>query len=323
MAKGISIHVGINEVTSNVFTAPKLNHCEDDANAMLTLATDAGFTPAISPATGHREPLLGENATFANVVKAIQDAACELKAGETFLFTFSGHGSQQVTLDLINEPDGRDETIVLSDHLLFDSFWRSDLWPGFQPGVRAITVADCCHGGGVFRLLDLFTAILSRDETAKANFVTQLETASAVLVRASQTLRSRTSQRGSRLFFQQASTSFRVSNLVVRTISDAERQKELDANRDFYARQFAPATLPITVSRLFLAACQEGEDAVEGAHHGAFTQVLLDVWNGGAFVGNYPEFMTKIRSKFVGTIQHPDIEPIPLPAFSSERPFTI
>jgi hypothetical protein len=81
--------------------------------------------------------------------------------------------------------------------------------------------------------------------------------------------------------------------------------------------------LPITVERLFLSACEEGQDAVEGPKHGTFTQALLDVWKDGKFVGNYRDFMTAIQSNFSNTTQHPNLKPVPPPNFSSERPFTI
>jgi hypothetical protein len=313
MAKGISIHVGVNRPA--FFPQSKLTHCEDDANAMLKISKAAGFAPTL---------FLGSNATFDNVVNAIKQAAVDLnEAGSTFLFTFSGHGTQDPTFDLTTEPDGFDETIALSDHLLFDNFWRSDLWPRFQPGVRAIAVADCCHGGGVFLILHLLSEALSATEAQIPGLAPHLEVASLLLSRTSRILSVRKSSLGSRMFFAQPFSEPRIGQLIVRRIPEGARQKELDDFNEFYEKQRVPPTKSITVERLFLAACNENEDAVEGQQHGAFTQVLLDVWDHGGFTGNYREFMSQIQSKFTATIQHPVIRPDPLPAFSSETPFTI
>jgi metacaspase-1 len=313
MAKGISIHVGVNQPAA--FPESELKHCEDDANAMFQLGTDAGFSPA--------SRLLSKDATFDNVVNAIHAAADELKEGDTFLFTFAGHGTQDVILNTTQEPDGRDETMVLADHLLFDNFWRSDLWPRFKPGVRAIAIADCCNSGGVFRILHFLTQTLREIETQPPNLAIRVEAASRLLVRTSRTLNLRKSSDESQMFFPQRFEYPDLGHLVMRTIPQEARQRELDDFKAFYAKQLVPPSEPITLDRLLLSACEEGEDALEGEKHGAFTQALIDVWNGGKFVGNYRDFMTQIRSEFSGTIQHPDMKPDPLPNFSSEHPFTI
>ena len=298
MAKGISIHVGVNEVSSTVFSAPKLNHCEDDANAMFELAKAAGFTPA--------EPLLGEKATFANVVKAIQDAATELKPGETFLFTFSGHGSREPSDNFI-EPDGRDETIVLSDHLLLDSFWVNDLWPRFDSGVRAIVVADSCHAGGAFTLLDkLILSLISMK-----NFI---------MTRVAEMVGLRGVEPAARV------------PRVVRQLDEQEKKKEFKKFKDFYDMQAAVTAPPqgIRASRVILSACRAREDAVELDGHGAFTQALLDIWNQGAFPGpegvfadNYIGFIDAIKNEFNDPNQHPELSQEGQPDFTSQRPFSI
>src|SRR6185369_15992203 len=121
MPKAISIHVGVNEVTSNVFHAPPLHHAEDDAMAMFDLAKKAGFEANWkSTKTGKSSLLLGPDATYSNVTKAVLDAANDLDPGSIFLFTFSGHGDASFLDHPAVPEDGKNETIVLTDHLLFD-----------------------------------------------------------------------------------------------------------------------------------------------------------------------------------------------------------
>jgi metacaspase-1 len=311
MTKGISIHVGVNR--PEYFPQSELVHCEDDANAMLEIAVAAGFTPTL---------FRGSNATLDDVVTAIKQAAIDLESGDTFLFTFSGHGIQEPTYDLGNDPDGVDETIALSDLLLFGNQWRSELWPRFKAGVRAVAVADCCHSGGVFLILHFLNEAVK--ELQVPHLTAHVEAASAILNRASRLISLTKSSAGDLIFFARPSQPPALSDLVVRSIPQEVSRRELKEHKDFYARQLVPPSAPITVDRLYLTACEEGEVAIEGAQHGAFTQVLLDVWNNGKFVGNYRDFMTEIRAKFSDSaIQHPDLKPDPLPSFSSEHPFTI
>jgi len=311
MAKGISIHVGVNRPA--FFPQSELTHCEADADSMFEIAKAAGFTST---------KLVGDDATFDNVVQAIHEAAHDLDPAGTFLFTFAGHGIQEPGNLTATELDGNDESIVLADHFLFDNFWLSDLWPSFnKPGQRAIAVADCCHGGGVYLILHLLTAELTASHL-QSHLVHRVEAARS-LKQTVGVLDLGKSIRESRTFFTQSDVLAQVAGLVVRTIPHVVRQEELGSYKDFYAKQLVPQTSPITIERLFLSACEEGEDAVEGAKHGAFTQALLDVWRDGDFVGNYLDFMAEIQNKFGQTTQHPKLTPDPPPNFSSERPFTI
>ena len=71
------------------------------------------------------------------------------KKGETIIFHYSGHGSQQYDRSG-EEEDGRDETLVPSDYAtagqISDDVIRSyvDRLPA---GVNALIVTDCCHSG--------------------------------------------------------------------------------------------------------------------------------------------------------------------------------
>src|ERR1044072_5082956 len=86
MNKGVSLHVGLNRVSVNAFSSQHLVGCENDAIAMSNIALSRGFTQV--------KLLLGSAATFRNVDEEVRRAAALLRPGDTFLFTFAGHGSR-------------------------------------------------------------------------------------------------------------------------------------------------------------------------------------------------------------------------------------
>lgn len=280
MTKGISVNVGLNKVTSSVFHATALDGCENDAKAMRDIAVAQHFESATL--------LIGSDATLDNVVNAVKAAAGKLGTGDLFLFTFAGHGTFKVVPASTEELDKHDESIVLTDHLLIDNFWRNELWPKFNPGVRVVAVADCCHSG----------TVLVSDELPSLEAVK------------SGGNKYRTRQSGQ-------------AKVKVRELADAERQKELAKFSKIYEKQLAPAGKQINCTRIFLSACQDDQKAADGVEHGAFTRVLLDVWANGGFAGNYNEFMDKIKAPFNNSAQTPSITPLGSPDFSTEKPFTI
>ena len=309
MPQAISLNVGINRVKSTVFSAEDLKRCEDDAESMFKIAAEAGFESAWrNPATDLPEPLLGDAATFDNVTRAIHKAADEFKknGGGVFLFTFAGHGTQKALKTGVAEPDGKDESIVLADHLLFDIVWKNDLWPAFGANVRAIVIADCCRAGGAFTGSDAFSLLLAHAK----DFIT----------------------RAAEMFGFRRPEPAVQSERIVRRLDPQEQEKELKAFKDFYDKQAAAPAPPqgILVSRVLLSACGAGEDAVELDAHGAFTQALLDVWNDGAFpapnnefTDNYIGLMDAIKGKFNDPNQHPQIRQEGQPDFTNQRPFSI
>ncbi len=145
MARGISLHVGINGTQAPGINVPPLRGCENDAEAMRLLARSRNF---VALHDDDDVPLVGDRAIFENVLGKIRLAAEELVAGDIFLFTFSGHGTRRGADDT-EEVDLKDETLVLFDKLLIDNVLRRHLWPKFRPGVRVVMVSDSCHSGTV------------------------------------------------------------------------------------------------------------------------------------------------------------------------------
>lgn len=157
MAKGISLHIGVNHVDPNEYEDENgdpwdgaLDACEFDAKDMLAMAKKCGFSSS--------SILRSEQATAAAVRAAIGDAAKKLKAGDIFLLTYSGHGGQvpDTNHDEKAVPfhgnDRMDETWVLFDRELVDDELYV-LWSKFKAGVRVVVLSDSCHSGTVLRVL--------------------------------------------------------------------------------------------------------------------------------------------------------------------------
>lgn len=142
MAKGISIHVGLNSVDPDHYDGwdGQLVACEFDAQDMERIAADKGFQATT---------ILTRHATADAVSDAIRGAAKELGHGDMLFLTYSGHGGQIPDLHG-EEDDAQDETWVLYDReLIDDELFR--LWDGFEDGVRILVLSDSCHSGSVTR----------------------------------------------------------------------------------------------------------------------------------------------------------------------------
>jgi hypothetical protein len=146
MARGISLHLGLNEVDPAHYDGwdGELGACEFDADAMESIAKSRGFEAT---------KLLTKAATSDAVKAAIESAAEELDAGDLFLVTYAGHGGQVPDGNDEDEPDESDETWVLYDRQLVDDELYV-MWGKFKPGVRILIVSDSCHSGSVARAIE-------------------------------------------------------------------------------------------------------------------------------------------------------------------------
>lgn len=144
MAKGFSLHIGLNSVDPQQYEgwSGPLNACEADANDMMDLAKSQGLTAT---------KLLTKKATRKAVLDEIADAAKNLKSGDFFFLTYSGHGGQTPDLNG-DEPDGQDETWCLYDGQLIDDELYSS-WGAFAAGVRIFLLSDSCHSGSVSKAI--------------------------------------------------------------------------------------------------------------------------------------------------------------------------
>jgi hypothetical protein len=146
MAKGISIHIGLNEIDESKYgTKGELKNCENDARAMASLAESASFSVVST--------LLTSEATSQKVTDLLRQAATELTDGDILLLTYAGHGAQ-VTDRNSDELDRKDETWVLYDRQFVDDELYN-LYSQFAGGVRILVLSDSCHSGTVAREIPL------------------------------------------------------------------------------------------------------------------------------------------------------------------------
>jgi hypothetical protein len=145
MAKGLSLHIGLNSVDPSHYAGwdGQLVACEFDANDMEALAESQGFTT---------KKLLTKEATAESVSQAIADAGAELGAEDILLLTYSGHGGQVPDSNSDEEDDRMDETWVLYDRQLVDDELYT-MWAQFKPGTRIVVLSDSCHSGTAVREL--------------------------------------------------------------------------------------------------------------------------------------------------------------------------
>jgi metacaspase-1 len=162
MAKGISVHIGLNTVDPSHYDGwdGELNACEFDARDMEALAKSRGIDD--------RTVLLTKDATSETVIAEIERAAKQLSAGDLFFVTYSGHGGQVPDKNDEDEDDRSDETWLLYDRQLVDDELY-DLWAKFEPGVRIFLLSDSCHSGSVARdIEDEVPDPVAKRETAAA-----------------------------------------------------------------------------------------------------------------------------------------------------------
>jgi len=142
MAKGISLHLGLNSVDPGHYDgwSGKLAACEADANDMESIAKSRSFATT---------KFLTKQATRKAVLQTLSDAAGKLGKGDIFFLTYSGHGGQ-VPDTGGDEKDRMDETWCLYDgELIDDELYAA--YGKFKEGVRILVLSDSCHSGTVTR----------------------------------------------------------------------------------------------------------------------------------------------------------------------------
>jgi uncharacterized caspase-like protein len=190
--------------------------------------------------------LTDEAATKQAIIDGFRTHLSRAKPGDTVLFYFSGHGTQEQANAKLwpNEADGRLECFVcfdgpvapVPDFLMTDKEIRYLIHELTQKtGAHVVTIFDCCHSGDNTRNFDLLTAARRGDEVLE--------------------------RRVANAFPKRAWSEFLFSDTIT---EDALRQQ-------------GPEKLIPEGTHIQLSACESDESALEINGEGVFTKTLLTV----------------------------------------------
>ncbi|GAA0794376.1 peptidoglycan-binding protein [Spirilliplanes yamanashiensis] len=324
--RAVSLHIGVNRVDPARYGGwdGALSGCENDARTMTAIATAEGFTT---------RQLFTRQATVANVLAAIADAAARLTAGGTFLLTYAGHGGQVQDAGT-DEDDRQDETWVLFDRQLLDDEINLAL-ADFRPGVHVVTVSDSCHSGTVTRSLrdpvqravaDLKRAFYTGLAVARPGPGEPAVTAFPRPAAAARQLAVRAAVRSGPLRFPgQRPTGDGGRNGGVATldrpagVTDDVVTREIPLLTNLEVNELQAGELAAARARsrgaralvrancLHLSGCEDSQLSQETGGRGVFTTALERTWAGGAFAGTYPAFHRAIVAQ-LGPTQTPCID---------------
>jgi hypothetical protein len=242
--------------------------------------------------------MLTAKATRARVLNAIRGAARKLKKGDFFFLTFSGHGGQVADVSG-DENDKKDETWCLFDGQIIDDELHYE-YSRFAAGVRMLVLSDSCHSGTVTR------AALPLTDPARPN------------------ARSRLMPPAIAQRVYQAHKGF-----YDKLQKDIEKRAGSAADPDAALAEVAGSSRLTAIVKKFkpaqilISGCQDNQTAMDGDRNGAFTERLLEVWNDGAFRGNYARFHALIKQGLPAT-QTPNFFVLgPAERFVREKPFSV
>ncbi|MFA6311334.1 MAG: caspase family protein [Sterolibacterium sp.] len=261
--KAMSLHIGLNAVSPTEYEgwSGELNACEFDARDMAAIAKSRGMESTL---------LLTTSGTRAKALAAIRAAARQLKGGDLFFLTYSGHGGQVPDVSG-EEGDKKDETWCLYDGQLIDDELYLELGR-FKAGVRILVLSDSCHSGTVTRALPQPTPLAGRSKAMP----------DAVAMRTY----GKHHAFYDKLQHDVAQAVDKAGSVdpdsVLAGIAVSPRLTAL-------AKKFGPAVI-------LISGCQDNQTSADGDHNGAFTEQLLRVWNHGAFKGNYAKFHAIIKA---------------------------
>lgn len=250
--RGWSLHIGMNKIdTGHYGDDGKLFACHFDAEDMARIARERGFENV--------GLLLDDQATREAVKASISGAVEHLKAGDLFLFTYAGHGSQIPDFNA-DEPDRADETLCLFNGMFIDDELY-ELWSRFADDVRIVMISDSCHSGSVLRALRR-----TAPERASAG-EGEIKSRLLPLTVAARTFRQH------------------------REFYTAIGRKRLGTEERTLVREL---NMPLRGPVLLLSGCQDNQESQDGIGNGRFTQELLLIWDEGRFSGDWRELHRRI-----------------------------
>ena len=294
-ARALSLHIGLNTVSAAAYggwTGP-LAACEFDANDLAALARAQGMKASM---------LLTKKGTRANTLAGIRGAAKSLRAGDLFFLTFSGHGGQvpDVTGD---EADKQDETWCLYDAQLIDDELYFEL-SRFAAGVRILVLSDSCHSGTVTRArrpnADAATLVIGRSKMMPIEV-------------------------GRRVYAEHQAFYDKLQNDVAKSAGKASiaDPDAVLSNLSVSSGRVSAIVRKFKAAVILISGCQDNQTSLDGDHNGAFTGQLLQVWNLGAYQGNYASLHAAIRAG-MSPGQTPNLYMLgDVARFVAQRPFTV
>lgn len=173
MARGMSIHIGLNDLDEKHYLRTGFRHLTSSVKDAVDMA-EIAKTTFTGPVPFYNEPnklFLDSDATTGNIKKILTEMAegkDKLVSEDTLLITFSGHGSQ---LEDINnmESDGANETWCFYDRQFLDDE-VFDLLAKFDKGVRIIVISDSCFSGTVIGSIEVDSAFFNAVMDVSQNF---------------------------------------------------------------------------------------------------------------------------------------------------------
>ncbi len=275
MPTGRALTIGLNAVDPNHYGGwtGELNACEADAEDMASLAKLEATT------------LLTQNATRERVIAELTKAAKQLKSGDFFLLTYSGHGGQLPDLNR-DEADAQDETWCLYDGEFVDDelyYYLSQ----FAKGVRVLVFSDSCHSGTVVKLAFYHGAAAMRTAGTGGS-----------------TVKFRNMPPGAAL------RTYRNNKPFYDKILKSSKLKNADGK--------------VKASVLLISGCQDNQLSADGDFNGLFTSNLLRVWNNGKFKGTYTAFHKAVLNRMPPdqTPNYFRVGPVNV-TYEAQKPFTI
>lgn len=135
-----SVSFGLNQVNPEAYQGwpGYLNGCWNDADKTVALLATAGY---------ESRGFFDADCTRDNLRNEFINTSAMMDVGDTFVFSNSGHGTQDLGVWFTTE-----EGMAMSDGILGDSEFRQ-LMAGFKPGVNVVAILDVCHAGGLDRAL--------------------------------------------------------------------------------------------------------------------------------------------------------------------------
>jgi len=330
--KGMALTVGLNGVNPKQYAGwnGRLLAAENDANDLAAIAKSRGFSTTV---------LLTGRATRKGVIDEIKRAAASMQPGDSFIFTYSGHGGQIRDQNGDETDDQMDETMCLYDGELIDDELAA-LWTLFPAGAKILVLADCCHSGtltkcrayaqfvrespleiaGADSFADRFQATFFTAGDAGKNDERAVEESLQLktweLARGESPMRRILSQ-----LLESASPVRLMHPLIAEAVLHEHREFYDALGKNTPSQKTSEKRIQATV--LLISACQDNQLALDGQANGLFTGTLKSVWNNGQFAGTYPAFFQAIVRQ-MPPYQPPNYKVIgpSNPTFEAQTPFS-